>query len=245
MITSKTNTTVKLIKRLQTRKGRKETGLFFVEGNRHVDDAIANYQQPIYIVQTQLNYDTHFIDQNALIVTDEIFSYLSGTKTPQGIIAVFEIPDYESDSIVNSDKILLLDHVQNSDNVGALIRTAVCAGFDTVLLTDGCADPYAPKAVRSSAGAVLAIKLSKVSTEQIQALKNSQFIFIGTHLDGVESEKIAKNKVVLVVGNEGSGISDDVAKLCDILIKIPICGNCESLNAAVAGSILMYKIIGY
>ena len=245
MITSKTNSIVKLIKKLQTRKGRKETGLFFVEGNKHVDDAIANYQEPIHIIQTQLNYDTNFIAHNALIVTDEIFRYLSGTKAPQGIIAVFEIPFYESDNIINSDKILLLDHVQDSDNVGALIRSAVCAGFDTVLMTDGCADPYAPKSVRSSAGAVLSIKLSKVSMDIIQSLKNSKFNFIGTHLEGVESANIFKNNIVLVVGNEGSGMSDDVSQLCDILIKIPIYGNCESLNAAVAGSILMYKIIGY
>ncbi len=245
MITSKTNSTVKLIKKLHTRKGRKESGLFFVEGNKHVEDALSSFNQPIYIVQTQQNYDANFINQNALIVTDEIFNYLSVTKTPQGIIAVFEIPKYNSTYIGSCDKILFLDNVQNSDNVGALIRTAVCAGFDAVMLNDGCADPYAPKAVRSSAGAVLTIKLFKINIDTIQKLKSDQFQFLGAHLNGDVSVAIIKNKVVLVVGNEGNGISDDVAELCDILIKIPIYGNCESLNATVAGSILMYKIIGY
>ena len=245
MITSKTNSTVKLIKKLQSRKGRKETGLFFVEGNKHVEDAISNFKQPVYVLQTQQNYDSHFVDHNSFIVTDEIFSYVSETKTPQGILAVFEIPQYDIEEIVSSDKVLLLDQVQNSDNVGALVRTAACAGFDAVVLTDGCADPFAPKAVRSSAGAVLTIKLSRACMDTIQNLKDNSFQFVGAHLDGVESSMIAKNKVVLVIGNEGSGISDEIAKLCDILIKIPIYGNCESLNAAVAGSILMYKIIGY
>ena len=245
MITSKSNSTVKLIKKLHTRKGRKETGLFFVEGNKHVDDALSSFNRPIYIVQTQQNYDTHFIDHSALIVTDEIFKYLSVTKTPQGIIAVFEIPRYNLTDIVSCNRILFLDQVQNSDNVGALIRTAVCAGFDAVMLNEGCADPYTPRAVRSSAGAVLTSTVLKTKVDTIKILKSEQFQFIGTHLNGIESVDIIKNKVVLVVGNEGNGISDDVAGLCDILIKIPIYGNCESLNAAVAGSILMYKIIGY
>lgn len=245
MINSKTNATIKLIKSLKSRKRRKETGLFLLEGNKNIEDALANQYCAIHIIQTQKNYDNHSISSDVLIVTDELFKYLSATKTPQGIIAVFSIPKISFDEIITCNKILYLDNVQNSDNVGALIRSAVCAGYGAVLLGNGSADPYSEKAVRASAGAVLNIKCVNVAFSDVDILKNNGYLIVGAHLQGADMKDFANEKFVLFIGNEGTGMSEDAVTICDILVKIPIYGNCESLNAAVAGSILMYKTVGY
>ena len=242
-INSKTNANIKFIRSLQQKKYRDLHDCFVVEGERFVFDAIKNGHKPKFIVATEKIDD---INQQIYIVSNEIFSYISDTKSPQGILGVFNKKEYEFEEI-DYKRLLYLDRVQNSDNVGAIIRSAVCAGYEGVILSDGCADIYSNKAVRSSAGAVLSIKhYYDKDNVIIDELKGRGYKIIGTHLMGSEEADVSSyDKTVIILGNEGSGMNDELTKKCDVLYKIKINGNCESLNVACAATLMLYKSIGY
>ena len=242
-INSKTNTNIKFIRSLQQKKYRDLHNCFVVEGERFVFDAIKNGHKPKFIVATEKLAD---INGQVFIVPNEIFSYISDTKSPQGILGVFGKKEYAFEEI-DDKRLLYLDRVQNSDNVGAIIRSAVCAGYEAVILSEGCADIYSHKSVRSSAGAVLSIKhYYDKGNEMIDSLKGRGYKIIGTHLLGSEESDISSyDKTVIILGNEGSGMNDELTKKCDVLYKIRIDGNCESLNVACAATLMLYKSIGY
>ncbi len=243
LISSKTNPLIKKIKSLELKKNRNKSGFFIVEGKKFVDDALESgflCENIIIDEKSSVNENDY---EKVTLVTSEVFSYISDTKTPQGIIGIFNIPQYEAD-FSKMKRILFLDGVQQSENVGALIRSAVCCGYDAVLLTDKCADAFSQKSVRSSAGAALRIGIHKSDAKDLARLKDIGFEIIGSSLKG-ETIPLDYPKTVLIVGSEGQGMSMDAEENCTVLVKIPILGDCESLNAAVAGGILMYKTIGY
>ncbi|MBE6038248.1 MAG: RNA methyltransferase [Anaerofustis stercorihominis] len=243
IISSKSNNLIKKIKSLELKKNRNKLGLFILEGKKFVDDAIHSGFVCENIILSEKVYFSDEDYPNITVVTEDVFSHLSDTKTPQGILGVFRIPEYDT-SYDKMKKILFLDGVQQSENVGALIRSAVCCGYEGVIITNKCADPFSQKAVRSSAGAVLRIGVFKGEADLLNELKNAGFTVIGSSLAG-SAQNIDFPKTVLIVGSEGNGMSDEAEEACDVLVKIPILGDCESLNAAVAGGILMYKTIGY
>ncbi len=245
MLSSKSNSLIKLIISLKDKKNRDESGLFLIEGNKFINDALKNGFKAKYLICTQKNADNFSSLNNVNVVTDELFSCISGTKTPQGVMGIFEIPQRTFDEVLACDKILFLENVQNSDNAGALIRSAVCAGYKAVLLSEATADPYSEKAVRASAGSILNICIYRCDLSDIHILKTQGYKIIGAHLRGDINAHLTYDKLVLVIGNEGAGMSDAVTSICDVLVKIPIYGNCESLNAVNAGTLLMYKTAGY
>ena len=242
-ISSKSNPLIKKIKSLELKKNRNKLGLFVLEGKKFVDDAInSGFLCENIIIEENSGIDSAEYE-NVVTVSKDVFSTLSDTKTPQGILGIFRIPTYKLDT-GRFRRILYLDGVQQSENVGALIRSAVCCGYDAVLLTDKCADPFSPKAVRSSAGAALRIGIHKADANTLYHLRVSDFAIIGSSLKGNACE-LNFDKTVLIVGSEGQGMSREAEEQCTVLVKIPILGDCESLNASVAGGILMYKTIGY
>lgn len=243
IITSKSNSLIKKIKSLELKKNRDKTGLFILEGKKFVDDAINGgfVCENIIITDRFSPGETEYPD--VTVVTEEVFSHISDTKTPQGILGVFEIPRI-SRNYPSMKRILFLDGVQQSDNVGALIRGAVCCGYEAVIITSKCADPYSQKSVRASAGAILRIDVFREDVSILHRLREEGFMVIGSSLAG-SPRTIDFDKTVLIVGSEGNGMSKEAEEACDVLVRIPIHGDCESLNAAVAGGILMYKTIGY
>ncbi len=243
IISSKTNPLIKKIKSLELKKNRNKLGLFIIEGKKFVDDALKSGFECENIIIDEKSDVNEGDYEKVTLVSREVFSALSDTKTPQGILGVFRIPEYDAD-YSSMKRILFLDGVQQSENVGALIRSAVCCGYDAVLLTDKCADAFSQKAVRSSAGAALRIGIHKASAKDLSVLKDMGFSVIGSSLKG-EPISLDFEKTVLIVGSEGQGMSREAEENCTVLVKIPIIGDCESLNAAVAGGILMYKTIGY
>jgi len=243
IISSKTNPLIKKIKSLELKKNRNKLSLFIIEGKKFVDDAIRSgfiCENIIIDEKSDINESDY---ENVTLVTKEVFSTLSDTKTPQGILGVFRIPGYDKDYSLMK-RILFLDGVQQSENVGALIRSAVCCGYDAILLTDKCADAFSQKAVRSSAGAVLRAGIYKSDVNDLYKLRDMGFTVIGSSLQGTV-QPFESEKSVLIVGSEGQGMTKEAEEACTLLVKIPILGDCESLNAAVAGGILMYKTIGY
>ena len=172
-ILGKDNKTVKFIKSLQTSKGRKKGGCFFAEGERAVSDSVATAAERVrYIVfsETYKDEKNDFAEElekkySCFFVPDKVFCQLCETETPQGILAVFEIPE-EKDFDFKND-VLVLDSVADPGNMGTIIRTAEAMGFFDIVLLGSCADVYSPKVVRSTMGAVLRTRFLKGSIEDL------------------------------------------------------------------------------
>lgn len=245
MITSKDNDIYKQLCKLFSKKGRDKSGLYVLEGAKFVNDASEMGITAEMVVLTQSNADKIYRTKKTVIMDKRLIDRLSDTVSPQGVIGVYRKNSYQAEEFVCMNRILCLDGVQNSENVGALIRCAVCAGYEGVLLINACADYYSPKAVRACVGSIMKIKILNTDIQMLTRLKSEGFKVIGADVNGSETACLDYTKQVLIIGSEANGISIEAEKLCDEFVRIPIYGKCESLNAAVAGGILMYKSVGY
>lgn len=236
-ITSLENQLVKKIGSLHKKKYRDEYELFFIEGMKSVKEAINfNWEiENILYSPDMINYD---LGIEGTIVSKEILCKISDTVTPQGIVAVCKIKNEKIENLVDKRKIVYLDKVQDPGNVGTIIRTADAFGIDSVVLSKECADVYSPKVVRSTMGSIF--HLPVIRDVEIEELKKLNKKIYSSSLSGKEKFKIGDN-AVLVIGNEGNGISDETKKVTDEFIKIKMPGNAESLNASIAAGILMYE----
>lgn len=245
MITSKNNQFVKLIKELSQKKKRDESGLYLLEGKKFIAD-LSDAGETAEMLAVTAQYENCGIRaKEIMVVGDDIMKAISDTKTPQGMIGVYRKHVCDIADFLVEKYVLYLDGIQDSENIGALIRTAVCAGYGGVLLGSGCADCYAPKALRASAGTIARMKVKLSCPDELDKLAEENYCLIGADLGGSAHENLCAQKSVLIIGSEGGGMCSQVAAKCHRLVKIPIYGNCESLNASVAGGLLMYKIIGY
>lgn len=226
------------IKNLKDKKYKKDNGLFLVEGNKFCRDLL---NSDVEIVYTITNDKTLTGFPNIEVVSDKMLSSLATTKTNQEIVCVCKVKKYEIASIGNS---LILDNLQDPGNVGTLVRSAMAFGFDDIYLIGG-ADPYSEKVIRSSAGTILNARLHICDFETIK--QNKEKIaqnFIVADMDGEPIDKIhlPKNRFAVIIGNEGQGVSDEFLSLANTKVSIPMSSKVESLNAGVAGSIIMQKI---
>lgn len=236
-ITSLENQLVKKISSLHKKKYRDEYELFFIEGMKSVKEAI-NFNWEIENVLYSPDMIDYDLGIEGTIVSKEILCKISDTVTPQGIVAVCKIKNEKIENLVDKKKIVYLDKVQDPGNVGTIIRTADAFGIDSVVLSKECADVYSPKVVRSTMGSIF--HLPVIRDVEIEELKKLNKKIYSSSLSGKEKFKIEDN-AVLVIGNEGNGISDETKKVTDEFIKIKMPGNAESLNASIAAGILMYE----
>ncbi|RIP22967.1 RNA methyltransferase, partial [Staphylococcus gallinarum] len=171
----------------------------------------------------------------------KVAEVLSGTVTPQGFFAVIEKPIYESN---NAKQVLLIDCIQDPGNLGTLIRTADAAGLDLIVLEKGTADPYQDKVMRASQGSVFHIPI--LTTELSGFIADFEGDVYGTALeDAVVYNQIPSQETfALLLGNEGEGVNDKLLSQTTQNLTIPIYGKAESLNVAIAGSIVMYHLKG-
>lgn len=239
-ITSTDNKIYKQTKKLLNRTERYKTGLFTAEGQRIAEDAVKSEAAEYLFVSE--NYAGETYDLPAYRVNEKMFSALSDTQTSQGIIAVCRMKHHDI-SQISGDTLLISDGVSDPGNLGTLIRTAECSGVSGAVLLKGTVDPYSPKAVRSTMGSIFRVPVYFALSED---LKNylSEYKLTVTMIEGSQNlyETVFPQKTAVVVGNEAHGVSSKVAQTADISVFIPMCGNAESLNAAVAGSIVMYEI---
>lgn len=239
-ITSTDNKIYKQTKKLLNRTERYKTGLFTAEGQRIAEDAVKSEAAEYLFVSE--NYAGETYDLPAYRVNEKMFSALSDTQTSQGIIAVCRMKHHDI-SQISGDTLLISDGVSDPGNLGTLIRTAECSGVSGAVLLKGTVDPYSPKAVRSTMGSIFRVPVYFALPED---LKNylSEYKLTVTMIEGSQNlyETVFPQKTAVVVGNEAHGVSSTVAQTADISVFIPMCGNAESLNAAVAGSIVMYEI---
>ena len=187
-------------------------------------------------------------DFNMIKVSDKIFSSISDTETPQGIGAVLRISNYdESEIIKNGRNFLMMDRIQDPGNMGTLIRTADAAAFDAVILSDGCVDMYNSKVLRATMGSIFHIPVIQSAdlSETIQRMKENHVKIYAADLNGNQSSfsEEFSDKNAIITGNESNGIRREVLDTADVLLKIPMPGSAESLNASVAGSLLMYEVL--
>ncbi len=257
MITSSSNKLIKEIKLLHKKKGRWNTKSFFIEGIRSVEQCIKSGEKVKYIVySSELLSESgqDFINDveseafDIYEVTQELFKDISDTDTPQGILAVVQFNEYKLEDILNDNNFLiLLDRVQDPGNLGTIIRNSDAFGANGVIVTSGCVDIYNPKTIRSTMGSIFQIPIVHMDStvEAIETLKNQGISVISSSLDtdNYSYDIDFKSDCALVVGNEASGISGEVIESSDQLVKIPMAGDAESLNAAVASGVLMYEVL--
>lgn len=252
-ISGKDNKILKTVRSLHRKKGREQTALYFAEGVRLVGEAIEHIPDSIQFILVAKSYADKFneeikkLDTDGLIVyitEDRLFNDACDTQTPQGIAAVLKMPSYDEIDFSGMSYVLLLDGVSEPGNMGTIIRTAEAAGIELICITDGSADIYASKVVRSAMGSLFRMKFLKAGIDTIADLKKSGFKILATALENsVPIDSVERiDKKVIVIGNEAHGVSKEVLDASDIAIRIDMCGEVESLNAAVAAGIAMYML---
>ena len=243
MITSKSNEYIKHVKSLSQKKYRDEFKEFIVEGFKMVKEAISeNMQIQKIIISEDFHEKIGFPDIE--IVSDEVFAYISDTKTPQGILAIVHQKEKEK---ISGDLVFALDRVQDPGNVGTIIRTLDAAGVKDLIVSAGCADVYNPKVVRSTMGGIFRINI--VEEDNIAKLMESckkqgyQIVVTSLETDDFIYDINFHAKQLIIIGNESQGVSEELIHLANRKVKIPMPGRAESLNASVAASIVAFEAV--
>lgn len=241
ILTSKNNPLIKETASLKEKKGRKELGLFLVEGRKMATECQkSSFSVEKVFVAESYTGENPFADELTVHVSDDVFRYLSDEKTPQGILCRVRIPD--TGLRLPKGRCLLLDGVADPGNVGTILRTANAAGYDRVYLTEQCADPFSPKSVRASMSGVFFTEICRGERAEILSLMDG-FPIVIADMGGVDVFSFAPPKdFALVIGNEANGVSDEVKNAAAHTVKIPMRATQESLNAAVSAGIIMYVL---
>ncbi|MBR2840867.1 MAG: RNA methyltransferase [Bacilli bacterium] len=233
------NKKIKFLNQLKLKKYRDREGMFLVETENLVKEAYNNgYLKELYVregININLDVETHYI-------SDNVVKYLSDVKSSTGIFGLCNMKKMN----LKEGRILVLDSVQDPGNMGTIIRSACAFNIDTIVINDKCADIYSSKVVRSSEGMIFNMNIIKCDlVDFINNIKKSHKVY-GTNVNGGKSLKnVKKNeKFVIIVGNEGNGVSDILLNLADEFLYIPISGKCESLNVSVATGIILYELGG-
>ena len=252
MITSTSNQRVKELIQLQKKsKARNQAGVFLAEGSRMVSEAPKGRIRQLYISESYDKKNGKELRAKGLkpeVLSDTVFAYVSDTKTPQGILAVIERMEYKISDIVKKGTpyILVLDNLQDPGNLGTIFRTAEAAGVTGILMSKDCVDIYNPKTIRSTMGAVYRMPFLYVEDilEAVDSLKKSGVKVYAAHLDGKNAydQEDYKEGTAFLIGNEGNGLRKEVADRADTWIRIPMEGQAESLNAAIASAVLMFEV---
>jgi TrmH family RNA methyltransferase len=249
VITSRENQLYKQTAKLLRKKSRDETGQFLLEGRKPLRDALEMGLMIEKIFTCLGKEPEDWIPRDKCIGLDRpLFASLSDTVHSQGIIAVVRKPKIDPAVFTAPQKgpVIVLDRLQDPGNAGTIIRTAEAAGFYGILALKESVDLYAPKVVRSAAGALLRMPvLTDLAEEELLSLVRSsgRKLLVTALEDAVDCfETELPGQAALVIGNEGSGVSRTLLEEADLRVKIPMAGQIESLNAAVAAGILMYRI---
>ena len=238
VITSLQNNKIKELSKLNIKKYRDESKFFLVEGEHLVEEAYKKNQ--LQEVLITLDYKCNY-DVNITYISEDVMKKLSMMKTPSKIIGVCKkfIP------LNYGNRLILLDNLQDPGNLGTIIRSAASFNFDTVVLSETTVDLYNDKVIRSSEGMIFNIDIMKRNLiDLINELKENNYVIYGTDVNGgtILNETPFESKMAIVIGSEGSGVSEEIKRLLDSNIYIPMNKKCESLNASVAASIIMYEV---
>lgn len=254
MITSTSNQQIKNLIQLQNKaKIRGEQGAFVIEGLKMFEESKAGgHLVKAYVSESfyadKIQENKEYFDFFYEIVSDGVFKEVSETMTPQGIMAIVKKPDYKLEDLIKKDKLklMLLEDLRDPGNLGTIIRTSEGAGFDGVILSKTSVDVFNPKVIRSTMGAIYRMPIVYVEdfTGMLEQLKSEKVNLYAAYLQGASyyDEMNYGERTAILIGNEANGLSDGAAKASNYRVKIPMEGQVESLNAAIAAGILMYEV---
>ncbi len=259
MITSTANQKIKRLLNLQRkRKAREEEGLFLVEGLRMAGEAPGEDIRELYVSESFERKDLSAVEQIAQkgsvspeVLSDNVFAHVSDTRTPQGILLVLSQKEYALDDLLKpaacdaSSLLLILENIQDPGNLGTLFRSAEAAGVTGILMSGDTVDVYNPKVIRSTMGSIyrMPFRYEEDLLTALTELKEEGIRIFAADLCGAVpyDQEDYSGSGAFLIGNEGSGLTKEAAALADICIKIPMKGQVESLNAAVAGAVLLFE----
>ena len=260
MITSANNQQLKAVSTLLKKaKERREKKAFVVEGPRMVVEAPAESLKAVYIAEsyennpenqtvlTELRNKCESVGAVFETVADSVFKSVSDTQTPQGIMAVVAMPQYTLEQLLDGEKthLLILESVQDPGNLGTMVRTGEGAGITGVIMNKTTVDLFNPKTIRSTMGSIYRVPfyVTEDLSETMQLLKTKGVSLYAAHLKGEHyyTDEDYTKSCGFLIGNEGNGLSDEIANQADTYIKIPMEGQVESLNAAISATLLMYE----
>jgi TrmH family RNA methyltransferase len=257
-ITSLTNDRIKAIRALEMRKVRKETGLFVAEGTALLVTARDNGFVPETLVYRAGSAAsgiahglvTHALDAGAevLEVSGAVLAKLASIDNPQTLLGVFRqrfVAPPDPKRLNDSETWLALEEIRDPGNLGTIIRTADATGCSGVILAGTTCDPYAPECIRATMGSIFAVPIAKMARSDFLALAQSwSGEVVGTHLRGSDDFRSVRYREpqLIVMGGEGPGLTDELAAACSKLVKIPMSGNLDSLNLAVATALMLYQV---
>lgn len=236
MIESINNEKIKKYNKLLQKKYRDETNMYLVSTEHLVLEA----QKRNLIIEIFLLENEKNIYGNVTYVKENVMRKLSNLNTVPRVVAV--VKKEQSKNIFGN--IVMLDGLQDPGNLGTIIRSAVAFNIDTIILGDNTVDLYNEKVLRASEGMIFNINIVKKNLiDSIMELKVKGYKIIGTKVNnGIDIKDIDVDKYAFIIGNEGKGISEDILNICDKYVYIPMNNKCESLNASIASSIIMYEI---
>lgn len=264
MISSTSNSQVRHVQSLVKKaKLRKEEGLFVVEGIRMFEELPMSRLHKVYVSERFLADQagmshTKTVESKGCCellrgidfetVTDEVLKAMSDTQTPQGILALVRRRDYTLKEVLESTgktQLLILETIQDPGNLGTILRAGEGAGITGVILNSGTADIYNPKVIRSTMGSIYRVPFVYVEDlkKTLSLIRQKQIRLFAAHLNGRNNydEEDYTDHIGFLIGNEAGGLTDETASYADALVKIPMAGQVESLNAAVASSILVFE----
>lgn len=245
-ITSLENKLIKELLALQIKKQRHKIGKFLLESKRSIEEAFIYGSIPEIIVLRENTEIPDFLEDYSQIiveVSEKIFMRISTTENSQGIIAVYKFFNIKINNLLEKDKLLFLDGIQDPGNLGTIIRSAAAFNIGGILIGPGSVDIYNEKVLRSTLGGVFALPILEIKTEELKLFKKHNFNIIGAKLGGENLYDYRfKEKVIVGIGNENSGLSNDFMDIVDDYVTIKINEKMESLNASVAASIILYEL---
>lgn len=251
MISSTANVKVKNIVHLKKNaRARREQNCFLVEGPRMFFEVPLSRLREVYLTEEfEQKYEDRLVGYSYEKISENVCRHLSDTKTPQGVIAVVDREEMTLDALLKKEAhpcFLLLENIQDPGNLGTMFRTGEGAGITGIIMNKETVDPYSPKVIRSTMGAIfrLPFYVAENFQETVRQLKTSGVTVCAAHLDGeVFYDCDYRQSCAFLIGNEGNGLTAETAALADRKILIPMKGKVESLNAAVASTVLMYEVL--
>ena len=255
-LTGSQNPLIKEVRALKNKSSREEKSLYFIEGARFVAEALKENIGIRYVVVSEtFSSDTDSeellkkledIALSSYMVPDSLFTSISDTKSPQGILAVINLERKQlKDAELSGSLLVILDTIKDPGNMGTIIRTADAAGCAGVIVPDGCVDVFNPKVLRSTMGSVFHVPIYHCDnvSEAMKLVRECGFILCASHLEGSVSiyEADLSGQIALIIGSEANGIGAETAENSDILLRIPMEGRAESLNASVAAGIMIFE----
>jgi len=218
---------------------KKDKSIMCLEGKRLIVDALSRGIRPRMAVSTPEQCSILQLDDIPhMIISKELFCRIADTISPQGVLAFFDMPWADLSDILEYEKIIILDRLQDPGNVGTIVRTAEAFGFQAVIVLSGTASPFSSKAIRASMGSCLGIKIVQISPQRLIEIPH-RIVSMASRGETTISPGTLTGKVAICMGQEGMGVSDEIMDMSHSSVYIPMKGSTESLNVAVAAGIVM------